>query len=102
MRCLGIIFQRVSDFPDGYAQAVIELNERVFRPQTSPDFLASDDLPGPLQEHYEQSIGKVLDLHAVAIPRKRLLIGVQFERTEAITGPLWHQSRHALPQVGRW
>ncbi len=89
-RCLGVIVECVPHFSDGHAQAVIELNEGVFRPQTLPDFFASDDLSGSLHQHHEQSVGKVLDFHAGAIPRKRLLSGVQFERTEAVTSPVWH------------
>ena len=86
-------------FWHGYAKAVIELNEGILWPQTLPDFLASDDLSGPLQKHDEQSIGRGLDFQAGAIPRERLLSGVQFERAEAgieaRLEPLWH----ALPQV---
>jgi hypothetical protein len=69
-RRVGIIVKRIPNFSDGYAQAVIELNKRVFRPEALPDFLPGDDLSGPLYEHYEQSIRKVLDLHAGAIPRE--------------------------------
>ena len=85
-RRVGVIIQRVPHFSDGYAEAVIELNEGILRPQALTDLLPGEDLSRPLQKHDEQAIGKVLDFHACPIPREATLLKVQFEGTKTVSG----------------
>jgi hypothetical protein len=85
-RRLGVVVKRVSHFPDSHAKAVIKLDEGVFRPQALPDFLAGDNLPRPLEEHHEESIGEILDSHPAPIAREAALLRVQFERTKTVSG----------------
>jgi hypothetical protein len=37
-RSLGIVAERLSDFLDGHAEAVVKLDEGVFCPKPLPDF----------------------------------------------------------------
>jgi hypothetical protein len=67
-RRVGIIVKRVPHFSDGYAQAVIELNKGVFRPQALPNFFPSDNLSGPLDQHYEEPVREILNFHTGAVP----------------------------------
>jgi hypothetical protein len=53
-----------------------------------PDLFPGDDFSGPLHQHYKEAVREILHFDPGAISRKRLLSGVQFERTEAVTNPL--------------
>ncbi|HKR30294.1 MAG TPA: hypothetical protein VJT08_07445 [Terriglobales bacterium] len=51
MRNLSIISEGLSHLPNGNAQAVVELNKGVFRPQMLTHLFPGDDLSTPFYEH---------------------------------------------------
>src|SRR5579863_532079 len=83
-RDVGIIAERVPHLANSYTQAVVELDKGVLRPKALPYLFPGDDLSTPFHEHDQQTVGKLLHLHRVAIAREAALAWVKFERTEAV------------------
>src|SRR5690348_8372714 len=84
VRDVGIISEGVPHLPNSYAQAVIELDEGVLRPEALPHFFPSHHFPTPLHEHDQEPERKLLQFHALGAARKAALPRVEFERTKPV------------------
>jgi hypothetical protein len=83
-RRFGDIVQGVSNFSDGYAEAVVEFDEGIVWPQTLPEFLTGNDFIGALDQHQEKPIRETLNFNPDAISRQCFLTSIEFERAEAV------------------
>ena len=67
-RVVGGIAQRFAQATDGAADALVKINEHVFRPKGLPKFLAADNLGGTAEQKCEGTKRQVLDPYLHAIP----------------------------------
>jgi hypothetical protein len=66
----GVVAQRFPQLANGDAEAAVEIDKRVFRPDAAPQFFAADHLPSIFQKHDEQTKRLLLQLHALPIPEE--------------------------------
>jgi hypothetical protein len=59
-RILGIVLQRLPELANRYAEAAVEIDERIAGPEPTSKFLAADDFSGSFQEHEKEPIGLLL------------------------------------------
>ncbi|HEY8549672.1 MAG TPA: hypothetical protein VIL35_06945 [Vicinamibacterales bacterium] len=80
-RGLGGVAERVAQPPDRGVQTMLEIDERVVRPETFPERFARHQLAGLFEQHREQLQGLLLEVE----PRARLpqLAGTQIELEDA-------------------
>src|ERR1700730_614138 len=64
---LGRVAEGISEAFHGSVEAVIEVDEGIGGPEPGSEFLAGNDLAGPLQEHGQERKGLFLKLDFVAI-----------------------------------
>lgn len=81
---LRIVAEGFSNFSDGHAQTVVELDESVFRPEALLQFLTGDNLPVTFHQNFEETAGQVLQFHSLAMARECALAGLKFEWAETI------------------
>ena len=99
VRCLGVVVQRFPHFADSHPKAIVELHERVFRPQPLPHFLPGNDLAGSLHQHEQQPVRKILESHPDSVTRKSAFLRVQLEGTEAVASHVCRHSCHVLTKT---
>jgi hypothetical protein len=66
----GVVAQRFPQLADGDAEAAVEIDKRVSRPDTAPQFFAADHLPSVFQKHDEEPKRLLLQLHALPVPEE--------------------------------
>ena len=81
---LCVVRECVPDLPDRNPEAVIELDERVVRPQALPYCFAVDDLAWLLNQQHQKPVGQFLQLDPATVPDESSLRCVEFKWTEAI------------------
>jgi hypothetical protein len=99
-----VMSQRVANFLNATLLGCCQIRRKCCRAQLLPQGLTTDDLPGPLDDHQQQAIRRLLQLDPVAIWREGAGVTIEFEGTKTEgTGydngkePLWH-----IRRVGAW
>ena len=84
-RIVGGVAEGLSDFVDGRAEGVLEVDDRVFAPDTELKIFPGDDLAGVLEEHREHLEGLALNFDSLAsLPQ---LSGLQISLKETEKDP---------------
>ena len=78
-------------------ETVLEIDERIFRPEMLADFLASDQFARMFQQKREDGDGLALELNLRAVLRQFARLAVEFERSE--TDPLCGWDWHVHPTI---
>jgi hypothetical protein len=83
-RILGVVVQRLPELANRYAEAAIEIDERIAGPEATSKFLATDDFSGVFQQHEEELIGLLLQPDASSVLEEFCRGGVYLKRAELI------------------
>src|SRR5207253_6392605 len=85
-RVFGRIAQSLTEPVDGGIEAVIEVDERVSRPQTLPQLVASDDIAAALEQQDEDVERAAAQLHAAPLFHELARAAVNLEHPEPEAG----------------
>lgn len=77
------IAESVAKLLDGFVQSVIEIDENIGGPETSPQFVTRDDLTGPLQQNRENLDWLLRQANLRAVLRELAGSRIQLEKSEA-------------------
>jgi hypothetical protein len=83
MRIIGGITQSLAQLVDGEVHAVVEVHERIIRPQLLAQLFSRDQLTGMLDQHREHLTGLLLQLDPLALSVKFPSAQIQLELIKA-------------------
>jgi hypothetical protein len=83
-RTFGIVAKRLSQLAHRHAEAAVEINERIARPEAASKFLSSDDFSRAFKQCDKEPIGLLLQPNASPVLQQLPRSGVHLKRTELI------------------
>lgn len=83
-RTFGIVAKRLSQLAHRHAEAAVEINERIARPETASQFLPANDFSRTLKQCDKEPIRLLLQLDASPVLKELPQGGVYLKRTELI------------------
>jgi hypothetical protein len=81
---------------DSGAEALIELDERILRPQALPDGFSRDDFAGPFEQGDQQKEWLPLDFHAMALAEHFLRSWEDLIQAESVAGRGLRRRSHVI------